>query len=68
MAAEVIRQRVIDSKVKFPNIDRRWVLIYLAHTLAPKDIVDQKLQQIIPKRLGKKVKGAILTVEPDSKI
>ena len=68
LAAEVIRQRVIDSKVKFTNIDWRWALIYLAHTLAPKDIVDQKLQQIIPKRLGKKVKGVILTVDQDSKV
>ena len=68
IAADIIRNRVVNSNVKFESIDWRWALIYLAHTLQPKDIVDMKLQQVIPKRLGKKVKGVILTVDTDAKI
>ena len=67
LAASIIRQTVIESEVSYHNIDYRWALIYLAHTLKPVDIVEQKLQQVIPKCLGRKVKGSILTIDQDAK-
>ena len=73
-ASEIIRNRAKKTKLKVENIDWRWALIYLALTLSPHDIVDQKLQQVIPKRAkqanGRKAPGkppTILTAEVDMK-
>ena len=46
LAASIIRQTVIESEVIHQNIDYRWALIYLAHTLRPIDIGEQKLQRV----------------------
>ena len=72
-ASEVVRERALRTNLKVENMDWRWALIYLALTLTPHEIVDQKLQQVVPKRMkqknGRKAPGkppTILTVEVDS--
>ena len=64
VACNVIREKVMNSPLKFEGIDWRWALVYCALTLKPVEIVDQKLQQLIPKKLAAK-KATIKTVKKD---
>ena len=53
VTSELVKKRVLDSPVVFENIDWRWALVYCALSLGPLDIVDQKRQQPVPKRLAR---------------
>ena len=60
----VIREKLIGSPLKFEGIDWRWASGYCALTLRPVEIVDQQLQQLIPKKLPKQ-KATIKTAKTD---
>ena len=53
VASNMVRKKVMESPMVFNNIDWRWALVYCALTLSPANIVDQKLQQLVPKKLAK---------------
>ena len=64
VACNVIREKVMNSPLKFEGIDWRWASVYCTLTLKPVEIVDQKLQQLIPKKLAAK-KATIKIVRKD---
>ena len=67
-ASEICRKKVLKSPMKFSNINWRWALIYLALTLSAHERVEQKLQQVMPKRLvPKNSPPTVLTAEVDEK-
>ena len=63
-ACNVIREKIINSPLKFEKIDWRWAVIYLALTLKPVEIVDQKLQQVLPRKLNNR-KATIKTIKDE---
>ena len=69
-AANLVRERALNSNMSWENIDYRWAMIYLALTLSNREIVDQKLQRLIPRRNSKSGKGkpTILTAYVDEKV
>ena len=64
VACNVIREEVMNSPLNFEGIDWRWALVYCALTLTPIEIVDQKLHQLIPRKLAA-MKATIKTVKKD---
>ena len=58
----------MENPLRVENVDWRWAMIYCALTLTPKEIVGQKLQQVMPKKLAKGGhKPSIKTVTTDQK-
>ena len=53
VAAKVCRDRVKNSKLSFLGIDYQWALLYLSVTMSPAEIVDAKLQGVLPRRNNK---------------
>ena len=67
-AAKICRDRVIASEIKMEGIDYRWATIYLRLTMSPHEIVDSKMQGIMPRKLSKfGKKPTIRTVNKDEK-
>ena len=54
LAAELVREEITGSGIKFDGIDWRWGLIYLALTMTNAEKVDAKVQGLIPRRLVNK--------------
>ena len=51
-AAKICRDRVIDSKMEIEGVDYRWATIYLKLTMTPVEIVDAKVQGILPRKIS----------------
>ena len=67
-AADICRDKVLESDMVFDGIDYRWALVYLALTCTNRDKVDNNLQDVIPRRLRKQgSRPTVLTAEVDEK-
>ena len=66
LAGQIIRDRIINSELKFDGIDWRWVLVYLKLTMSPLDKVENKVTGILPRELKKQgAPPSMLIVEVD---
>ena len=63
-AGEIVRKRFLKSSLEVEGIDYRWCMIYLKLTMSPHEIVDNKVQGILPRKLNNR-KATILSVEAD---
>ena len=67
-AANICKDKVLKSDLKFEGIDFRWSLVYLALTCSNKDKVDNRLQDVMPRKINKQGnKATILTASTDEK-
>ena len=59
---------MLESDLEVEGMDYRWALIYLAMTTTPVKRVDQKLQDVIPRKRSKAgKKPTVLTSDVDEK-
>ena len=66
LAASIVKAKIMESPLKLEGVDWRWILIYIKLMLGPGEIVDNKLQGILPRRVVNKNKPpTIKTVELD---
>ena len=47
-AGKIVREKVRKSVLNFEGTDFRWLLVYLTLTMSPANIVDAKVQDILP--------------------
>ena len=65
-AAKIIREEVASSELKFEGINYRQALIYCKLTMKTVDIVDAKVQGILPRKLNRQGnKATILSAGTD---
>merc|ERR1711954_234440 len=50
-AAEIVKERVMESELRLEGIDWRWMLIYMTLTMTPHEKVDNRVQGILPRRV-----------------
>ena len=66
MTAKVCRDRVMTSKLDIEGVDYRWATIYLKLTMTNLEIVDAKVEGLLPRKINGR-KATIRTVEADEK-
>ena len=70
-AARICKEKIQSSSVEFQGVDYKWALTYLTLTMSPREIVDAKIQYLLPRRLHKQgpkpgISGA-LDKEPEER-
>ena len=68
LGAAIAAQKVIDSGLKFKNIDLEWAMVYVALNMDQDQIYKEKLADIIPYRKSNKGnRPTVLTIADDVK-
>merc|ERR1711954_121906 len=66
MASQILKERIMKSKLKVDGVDWRWVLVYLGLTMTPIDKVENRVTGILPRQLNRSGgPPSIKTVEVD---
>ena len=53
VAGVICKDRILNSKVSFEGVDYTWAVIYLKLTMSPSEIVDSKMQSLLPRKKSK---------------
>ena len=68
-AGKICRDKVIKSSTNFEGIDYKSAAVYLSLTMSPIEIVDSKVQRLLPRKKSKKgSKPTILTADQEDKL